>query len=70
MLRFVKIDLVCHALTPGLNQCQSLELTSQQHLLQVPVARVQSDVTHIPDHNVLHTDIILPETREKGIERC
>lgn len=60
------IDILSHALTSGFNQGQCFKLSSQQHLLQVPIGRGKSDVAHIPDHDVLHTDIILPETWRRG----
>lgn len=33
--------------------------------MQVSVAAVERDVAHIAHHDVLHTDIILPEKEEK-----
>lgn len=66
--RLVKMDSL-HTITSGFNQGQCFELTSQQHLLQVSIGRVKSDVAHIPNHYVLHTDIILPETWKRGGRR-
>ena len=54
---------VCVCLTTGLEQGQGLEVSSQQYIMQVSVAAVEGDVHHIPDHDVLHTNIILPEGR-------
>lgn len=36
--------------------------------MQVSVAAVEGDVTHVPHHDVLHANIILPEGR-KGKKR-
>lgn len=63
------MEFLCHVRTSGFHQGQCFELTRQQHLLQVPIGRVKSDVAHIPDHDVLHTDIILPEIWKRGRRR-
>lgn len=37
--------------------------------MQVSVAAVECDVAHITHHDVLHTNIILPEKRKGEIKR-
>lgn len=56
---------VCLCLTSWFHQCQGLKLASQQDVVQVSVAAVESNVPHIPHHDVLHTNIIFPESRKK-----
>ena len=48
-------------LTCGLNQGQCFQLSSHQDLLYLSVGGGESDVTHVSNHDVLHTDVILPE---------
>lgn len=53
-------------LTGWFHQCQSLEVACHQDVLQISVAAVQCDVPHVSHHDVLHTNIVLPE---KGKEK-
>lgn len=53
-----------HILTRGLDQGQCFELSSQQDLLYISIGGGESDVTHVSNHDVLHTDVILPEGGE------
>lgn len=58
------VQYVCLCLTSWFHQCQSLEVARQQDVMQVSVAAVECDVPDVPHHDVLHTNIILPEKRK------
>lgn len=47
-------------------------MARHQDVLQIPVAAVERDVPHVPHHDVLYTNIVLPEKRKgenKGEEK-
>ena len=54
--------MVC--LTDGLHQGEGLQVSRQQDVVQVSVAAVQRDVPDVPYHDVLHSNIILPERKK------
>lgn len=41
-------------------------MARQQDIVQVSVAAVERDVPHVPHHDVLHANIVLPERRQEG----
>lgn len=50
--------------TCGLHQRHRFEVSYQEDLVKVSVDGVQRDITNISDHDVLHTNIILPADRD------
>lgn len=40
-------------------------MARQQDVLQISVAAVECDVPHVPHHDVLHTNVVLPEKRKR-----
>lgn len=51
--------------TSWFHECERFELARQQHVMQVSVAAVECDVPHVAYHNVLNTNIVLPEMRKE-----
>lgn len=58
------------SLTSRFHQRQCFQITGHQHLLQLPVGRVESDEAHVPDHDVLYADVVLPEMWPGGQQRA